>query len=71
MRFKTPAPLFNVNGVHGARARRLFRNRSKIQRSSINQYYPERLLSIVGVLIVKGSFHAQQTHDREKSANLF
>jgi hypothetical protein len=24
MRFKTPAPLFNVNGDHGARARRLF-----------------------------------------------
>jgi hypothetical protein len=24
MRFKTPALLFNVNGEHGARARRLF-----------------------------------------------
>jgi hypothetical protein len=24
MRFKTPAPVFNVNGEHGARARRLF-----------------------------------------------
>jgi hypothetical protein len=24
MRFKTSAPLFNVNGEHGARARRLF-----------------------------------------------
>jgi hypothetical protein len=71
MRFKTPALLFNVNGEHGARARRLFINRSKIQRSSINQCYPERLLSAVGALIVKGSFRAQQTHDREKSANRF
>jgi hypothetical protein len=71
MRFKTPAPLFNVNGEHGARARRFFINRFKIQRSSIDQYYPERLLSVVGALIVKGYFHAQQTHDRKKNANLF
>jgi hypothetical protein len=71
MRFKTPALLFNVSGEHGARARRLFINRSKIQRSLINQYYPERLLSVVGALIVKGSFRAKQTHDREKSAYLF
>jgi hypothetical protein len=43
------------NGEHGARARRLFINRSKIHRSSIKQYeyYPERLLSVVGALIVK------------------
>jgi hypothetical protein len=51
MRFKTPPPLFNVNGEHGARARRLFVYKS-IQRSSINQYDPERLLSVVGALIV-------------------
>jgi hypothetical protein len=47
MRFKTPAPLFNVNGEHGARALK------SIQQSSIKQYYPERLLSVVGALIVK------------------
>jgi hypothetical protein len=69
MKFKTPALLFNVNGEHGARARRLFINRSKIQRSFINQYYPKKLLLVVGLLLSRG--HAQQTHDREKSANLF
>jgi hypothetical protein len=36
MRFKTPAPLFNVNGEHGARARRLFINRSKIDQSILS-----------------------------------
>jgi hypothetical protein len=69
MRFKTPASLFNVNGEHGARAcaRRLFINRSKIQRSSINQYYLISREVVVGC----GGSYCQETQDREKSANLF
>jgi hypothetical protein len=70
MRFKTPALLFNVNCEQGARARRLFINRSKIQRSSINQYYPERLLSVVGALIVKGNF-MHNRHPIEKKVQIF
>jgi hypothetical protein len=35
MRFKTPAPLFNVYGVPGARARPLFINRSKFRDPTI------------------------------------
>jgi hypothetical protein len=65
MRFKTPAPLFNVNGEHGARARCLFINRSKIHRSSIKQYYPERLLSVVALPPRTQSLKAAIVFDRD------
>jgi hypothetical protein len=56
MRFKTPAPLFNVNGDHGARARRLFVYKSiQDQDPTLNRSINiiQRLLSVVGALIVK------------------
>jgi hypothetical protein len=54
MGFKTPAPLFNVNGDHGARARRLFVYKSiQDQDPTINRSINiiQRLLSVVGALI--------------------
>jgi hypothetical protein len=62
MRFKTPAPLFNVNGDHGARERRLFVYKS------IQDQDPTIMDQSI---LSRGCCHAQHTHDREKSANPF
>jgi hypothetical protein len=55
MRFKTLAPLFNVNGEHGARARRLFLYKSIQDPAIIDQSILSREVVVgCGALIVKG-----------------
>jgi hypothetical protein len=51
MKFKTPAPLFNVNGERTPLAYKLIQDPMIIDESIL--YYQERLLSVVGALIVK------------------
>jgi hypothetical protein len=67
MRFKTPAPLFNANGEHRARARRLFVYKSSQHQDPtiIDQSILSREVVVLwGLLLLR-------THDREKSINLF